>query len=297
MKKFILSLLCLASLCVTSLPSFAATQNTIFVSILPQKFFIEKLIGEVLTIEVMVPPGANPVTYEPKPSQMRALSQSQAYFSIGVPFERAWLPKLMAMNSSMTLVETDKGIRKRIMPQGHTHHEDEHEHEHSDSHGDNADPHIWLSPELVKEQLATTKTALQDLFPQYKKSIENNYILFLQEIELVQKKIHATLADKDDLPFLVFHPSWGYFADEFGLHQISVEIEGKEPKPSQIGQLITICRHEDIHVIFAQPQFSTKSAQLIAREINGEVLLIDPLKEDWLSNMIYVAEQFQHAIK
>lgn len=295
MKKFTLAVLCLIVLCTLPQASFATTKSTIFVSILPQKFFIEKLIGDALNIEVMVPPGANPVTYEPKPSQMRALSTSAAYFSIGVPFERAWLAKLMAMNSSMILVQTDQGIKKRVMPQGHSHHHDGHDHHHQD--GDNADPHIWLSPKLVIEQLDTTKAALQKLFPQYTEALENNHASFLQEISQLQEQISLTLAGKDGLPFLVFHPSWGYFADEFRLHQISVEIEGKEPKPSQMGQLIQICRHEDIRVIFAQPQFSTKSAKLIAREIKGEVLLIDPLKEDWLSNMTYVAEQFQHAIK
>lgn len=295
MKKITLSVLCFLILYSVSVSSFAAEKNIVFVSILPQKFFIEKLIGDAITIEVMVAPGSNPVTYEPKPSQMRALSQSKAYFSIGVPFERAWLNKLMAMNSSMTLIKTDEGIQKRVMPKGHTHHGKEHSHAHDD--GDNSDPHIWLSPKLVVTQVQTIKLALQKLFPEYSEIIEANHILFLGEIAQVQQQISKTLVTKNDLPFLVFHPSWGYFADEFGLHQISVEIEGKEPKPSQMGQLIQICRHEDIHVIFAQPQFSTKSAQLIAREINGEVLLIDPLKEDWLANMIYVAEQFQNAVK
>jgi len=294
MKKITLSLLCLVGVCLVYSSCFALEKSTIFVSILPQKFFVEKLIGNALTIEVMVPPGANPVTYEPKPSQMRALSKADAYFSIGVPFERSWLTKLMAMNSSMILVQTDNNIKKMMLPRGHSHNHDGHSH--VEESGTNADPHIWLSPQLVIEQLATTKTALQKLFPQYTKRIEENHSIFLKEIAEVQRQIRQTLKGKKDYPFLVFHPSWGYFAKEFDLHQISVEIEGKEPKPSQLSQLIQICQQNEIHVIFAQPQFSTKSAQLIAREIKGKVLLIDPLKEDWLSNMLYVAKQFQHAV-
>ncbi|MBU1568539.1 MAG: zinc ABC transporter substrate-binding protein, partial [Proteobacteria bacterium] len=146
---------------------------------------------------------------------------------------------------------------------------DHHEEGEDEHHG--LDPHIWLSPALVKKQAAIMQEALTELFPDKASFFQQNLITFTKKIDLLDAELRALLQGKEGMRFMVFHPSWGYFAKEYGLEQVAVEIEGKEPKPNQLRKLIEQARAENIHVIFAQPQLSTKSARLLAGEISGEV--------------------------
>jgi zinc transport system substrate-binding protein len=294
-----MSFLCLA---VFSSPLFAGDKPTVFVSILPQKYFIEHIAGDLVDVEVMVAPGASPATYEPKVSQMRKLASSAIYFAIGVPFERAWLERIAGVNSHMRIVSTDAGIEKLAMEK-HLHddnHDGQHEGEeelHDEIGEDGLDPHIWLSPELVKVQAAAMAAALKELMPAESQKIDLGLKSFHGRIEQLDDELKMILKDKEGMRFMVFHPSWGYFAHAYGLQQIPIEFEGKGPKSSQLRDLILFAKDQNIHVIFAQPQFSTKSAQLVAREIKGEVITVDPLAEDWLDNMKRVAEKFRDAIQ
>ena len=139
--------------------------------------------------------------------------------------------------------------------------------------------------------------ALSQFFPEKAAFFKENLAKFIGDIDALDADLRSLLQGKEGLKFMVFHPSWGYFARDYGLVQVAVEIEGKEPKPNQLGKLIQQAKTEDIHIIFAQPQFSTKSAKLLAGEITGEVVLIDPLAEDWLANMRQVAEKLRLAVK
>lgn len=273
--------------------TLARERHSVFVSILPQHYFVKRLGGAFLDIEVMVQPGANPATYEPKPSQMQQLAASRAYFAIGVPFESTWLDRMSGVNPSMPVIHTDEGIEKRSLPA--------HFHDESDNHGrtpeSGLDPHIWLAPPLVIRQVRTSAAALIELFPEQKTLISENLETFVREIETLDGELHDLLEDKRGLSFIVFHPSWGYFAAEYGLVQVAAEIEGKAPKPAQLGQLIDFARQQGIRIVFAQPQFSRKSARLIAREIGGEVITIDPLAPDWFANMKTVAAQLRDALR
>ncbi len=266
-----------------------------FVSIVPQKYFVEKIGGEHVKVEVMVRPGASPATYEPKPAQMVELSNSKVYFAIGVPFEETWLEKIAAANSAMKVVHTEQGIEK--VPMGGYHHHgatgsDKNHHE-----GGRLDPHIWLSPPLVMVQLRTILSTLKELDPGHGQVFEANYQTFVSEIKALDQELKSLLEGKSGRRFMVFHPAWGYFAGAYGLEQIPVEIEGKDPKPSQLKELIARARKNDIRVIFVQPQFSAKSARQIAREIEGEVVTADPLAADWLSNLREVAAKFKSALR
>ena len=265
----------------------------------------------------MVQPGASPATYEPKPKQMADLSKAKIYFAIGVPFENAWLEKIAAANPTMRVVHTDHGIEKRAMA-AHHHHDDhqegehhgeekhghekgEHheEDEHDEDHHEHAglDPHIWLSPPLVKIQARTILAALQEVDPVHRSVYEANFKAFAAQIDRLAADLKNTFAGKKGLQFMVFHPSWGYFAHAYGLKQVPIEIEGKEPKPAQLKELIQHARENNIKVVFVQPQFSTKSAELVAREIGGQVAFADPLAEDWMANLRQVADKFQAALK
>lgn len=290
-------------------PGMSAQNPTVFVSILPQKFFVQQISMDALDIEVMVKPGASPHTYEPKPSQMRKLADAQAYFTIGVALEGVWLDKIRTINPDMRVVHTEAGITKIRMDHDH-HHEDNHlaagnehdEHGAQGEHDANAensglDPHIWLSPELVKIQVKTIKDSLVELDPDRAQQYQENYSRFVAKVDALDSRLQGMLDGKSGTKFMVFHPSWGYFANSYGLEQIAVEIEGKSPKPSHLKKLIDQAAEENITVLFAQPQLSKKSAKMIAREINGEVVLIDPLAEDWFANMNHVADTLSSALR
>lgn len=273
-----------------SVNGMAAEKATVFVSILPQKYFVQQIGKDLVDVHVMVQPGASPATYEPKPRQMAALSKARAYFSVGVPFEKFWLKKIASANPNMKLVRTDRGIEKISMA---AHHHD-HDHDHGDAHGHEQevlDPHIWLSPPLVKIQARSIMKALQDIDPVHREIYSANYNKFAARIDRLDLRLKQIFAGKGGMTFMVFHPSWGYFARTYGLKQVSIEIEGKDPKPAQLKALIEHAKEHNIKVVFVQPQFSKKSAKLVAGEIGGQVVVADPLALDWLSNLSQVAEK------
>lgn len=250
------------------------------VSILPQKYFVEQIASDTLEVNVMVQPGNSPATYEPKPSQMRELSQSSIYFAIGVPFERTWLPKFADNAPKMTIIHTDKGIKKRMMD-SHEHEEDAHHHDHGHDHAGMPDPHIWLDPVLVKTQASNIAAALIATFPQNKALYEANLKEFEAKLDNLDREFKDTFSNLSSRKFMIFHPSFGYLASRYNLEQIAIEIEGKEPKPSQLAKLIEDAKKEEIRFIFVAPQFSKKSAQTIASEIGGEAVTLDGLAYEW----------------
>ena len=281
--------------------SQAGPAPIVFVSILPQKLFVQQISGDRFTVEVMVPPGASPHTYEPKPSQMRKLAVSKAFFTIGVALERVWLEKIATINPDMVVVRTEAGIDKIAMrddPHNHlddSGQDDTTRHDHAQEGEDGLDPHIWLAPSLVISQAKIIRDSLVKLDPSGAELYRRNHAAFIARVEALDERLRDILHDQQGKKFMVFHPSWGYFAASYGLEQVAVEIEGKSPKPAQLETLIRQARDLDIRVVFAQPQLSRKSAEVIAREIGGEVVLVDPLAEDWFENMSRVAERFSKA--
>ena len=281
--------------------SWAAEPIKVFVSIVPQKYFVQQIGKDLVDVDVMVQPGASPATYEPKPRQMVVLSKARAYFAIGVPFEKAWLKKIAASNPNMMVVHTDRGIQK--IPMATHHHRDEedrHEIEHPhDSQREQGilDPHIWTSPPLVLKQARAILTALQEIDTAHRSAYEANFKAFVSGIMDLDAELRNSLAGQRGLQFMVFHPAWGYFAHTYGLKQVPIEIEGKDPKPAKLKGLIDQARENNIKVIFVQPQFSSKSAGLIAKEIGGQVAFVDPLALNWTENLREVARKFKAALR
>lgn len=265
------------------------------VSIQPQAYFVKKIGGDFVSVTVMVPPGANPATYEPKPTQMVSVSTSKVYFAVGVPFEQAWLPKLSSVNPSMAVVHTDAGILKIPMHTAHHHSAPEHQMKHHDE--AMLDPHVWLSPPLVKIQAEHILKGLKQSDPIHTKTYETNFHRFSEEIDHLDADLHRLFSNIEQVRFLVFHPSWGYFAETYGLEQIPIEFEGKDPKPAILQTLIREARSEGIKIVFVQPQFSTRSAETIANAIDGEVMIADPLAEDWEENLRRQALKIKSALK
>lgn len=274
----------------------------VFVSIPPQKYFVEKIGGSFVQVSVMVPPGANPHIYEPRPTQMTALSKCRIYFAVGVTFETVWLPKFADLNPKMRIVHTDQGIDK--MPMIAHHHEEEEALENKEeikaAHGEESpgtlDPHVWVSPPEVKIIARNILDALVEIDPSNSGTYQSRYDVFLGEIDKLDRDLQEIFKDKQGLKFMVYHPAWGYFARAYGLEQVPVEMEGKEPKPAQLKALITQAKQDGIKIIFVQPQFSMKSAETIAKAIGGQVIAADNLREDWEKNLRVQAQKFKQAL-
>ncbi len=264
-------------------------QLQITVSILPQAYFVERVGGEHVSVTVMVLPGQSPATYEPSTEQMAALSRADAYFSIGVPFENAWLDRIASANPDMVVVDTSEGITRRSI-EAHTHRSDD---DRSDDHAEvvaHPDPHIWLSPRLVKIQAANIGAALADLDPAHAGEYSANLAAFEAEIDALDAEITEKLSGLENRKFMVFHPSWGYFAEDYGLEMYAIEVGGQEPSAAELTELVRRAKAEGIRVVFAQPEFNTRFAEVIAEEIDGRVLLISPLDRDWAANLREVAQ-------
>ena len=297
-RRFSLNTLLLGSwLFIFSPAGWADDKVPVFVSIAPQKTFVHQIGKPWVDIRVMVEPGASPATYEPKPRQMADLSKTVVYFAIGVPFENAWMRRITAANPTMAVIRTDRGIEK--IPTANHHDEDHGKHSPEEDHHRHGelDPHIWLSPPLVIAQARTILEALQQVDPTHRADYEKNYQAFVSDIVKLHMELKDTFQNHHGLQFMVYHPSWGYFAHTYGLEQVPIEIEGKNPKPAQLKALIEHAREKGIKVIFVQPQFPTKNAALVAGEIGGQVTYADPLAEDWFGNLREVAKKFKAALR
>ncbi|MCK9161520.1 MAG: zinc ABC transporter substrate-binding protein [Arcobacteraceae bacterium] len=272
--------------------SLQAKVNTI-VSIVPQKSFVEAIGGDLVNVSVMVLPGSSPHSYEPKPSQMKELNSAEIYFAMGVEFENVWLNKFKNQNKNLKIIDTTKGIEKIDMIEHHHHDEEhkDHHHDHDDEDEDGKDPHIWTSLENIKQIAKNIVDALIEADQVNQAKYQANYEVFIQKVISVDKEIRDILQNTPkNSKFMVFHPAFGYFAKEYGLVQIAVEVEGKEPKPSSLAKLIDEAKEQNIRAIFTQPEFSDKSANIIAKELKIDVIKVSPLNPKWDENLINLAK-------
>lgn len=266
----------------------------IFTSILPQKFFVERLAGDLAEVEVLVGPGMSPHTYEPLPQQMGRLARASIFFTIGVPFEKALEKRLKSACPDLQIIPTDTGVRRRMMENF----SDNHQHSESCTHGEGeSDPHIWLDPDQVIIQAGNIAQALKQALPQHQTVIDSRLASFTTELQALNSELAKTLKPFQGQTMLVFHPAFGYFCERFGLKQQPIEIEGKEPGPRQLGELIRKCLAEKIHVIFVQKQFPVAAANTIAGSISGAVVQIDPLAENYFSSLREIARAITSALQ
>lgn len=256
----------------------------VFVSILPQKYFVERVGGGQVTVSVMVGPGQSPETYEPTPRQMTALSEARLYFSIGVPFEDIWMKRILAANPTLRQVPMQRGLAllPLVGPGGEP---------------GGTDPHVWTSPPQVKMMAASIRDALIEADPGHRGEFESNYRAFIAELDALDRDLRAILAQARGKSFMVFHPAWGYFAKDYGLRQIPIEAEGKEPGGKSLARVIDLGRREGVKVIFVQTQFSRRTAETVAAAIGARVVAVDPLAENYPQNLLRVAHDFADALK
>jgi len=252
---------------------------TAVVSIEPQVTFLKQIAKDKINIELMVKNGASIHNYSPKPSQMKNITKARLYFAIGVEFENIWINKFKQINKNMTIIHTDKNIKKLTMI----------EHHHNDEISN--DPHIWTSPTNVKIIVKNMLNALIIYDKGNKSFYINNYNKFINKIDNTNNKIKNILKQiPSKTKFMVFHPSWGYFAKEYNLKEIALEKEGKEPGLKYVMRLINTAKEKNIKIILTSPEFSQKSAKFIANKIGGKVISFSPLKYNIFENLLEVSK-------
>ena len=246
----------------------------VFVSIVPQKYFVERIGREQVKVEVMVKPGESPATFNPNPKKMSLLSQAELYFSIGVPFETIWIDRIQSVHPDLKIIPLHDTTYKNTVPE-HTKH-----HSHFIE-----DPHIWTSPARVKVIAQKIKDTLAHAKPQKKKYFEANLQAFSNDLDMLDKDIRNILTKSNKHRFMVFHPAWSYFAKDYDLRQVAIELEGKEPGARSLKKIIEKAKKLEVKVIFVQKQFSLSAAENIAKMIGATIHEMDPLAEDYLENM------------
>ena len=276
-----------------TISSLVLAKPIVSTTIMPTKFFIEQIAGDELEINVMVPSSADPHTYEPKPSQMKMLEKSDLYFEVGVEFDEIWLKKIAPDFKNVKFIKTQENIEKIAM---NSHHDHDHEKDHDHDHG-NLDPHVWLDPILVKTQSKNILNALCEKYTQKCEKFNANFYAFEKKLDELDEFAKAKLKDLKEAKFIVYHPSWGYFATRYDLEQIAIEIEGKEPKPADLAKLIEEAKEENAKVIFVAPQFSKKAAIAVAAASGANVEEIDHLSGDWLNEMKKTIEIISKSLK
>lgn len=268
------------------------------VSILPQKYFVDQIGKDNVDVSVIVPPGASPATYSPTVQQMTDLSSTKTYFTMGVPFEKAWLPRLSDVNVDLNVVPLYERICLRKWPSSIAEKDTEAAKEADTCRPEKYDPHSWMSPPMVRVMAGTIRDTLVAADPDHADSYYKNYRAFVGEIDDADKAVVEALGDKAlGKSFMVYHPAFGYFARAYGLKQIAIEIKGTEPTPAQLAKIVAEAKTMHSKIIFVQPQFSQQAAKTIAKEIGGSVIPVNPLAPNWTENIVSIAKGFAKALQ
>ncbi len=284
----------------------AASKPLVAVSILPQQYFVKRIAGDRFDVLVLVGQGQSPHSYDPTPRQMADLARASLWILSGTDFEEGLQPKIAKQFPSLVQVDGTRGVTFRLM-EGHDHHDEEGE-DHDDGHSKkdasadhdqpgSIDRHTWLGREPALILAAHVRVALTKIDPAGAAQYAANYDSLTAEINAVFAKLSKDLAPLAGSEVLVFHPSFGYFLDEFGIGQESVETGGKEPTPRVLTELIARAREENTRAIFVQKQFPVSAAERIAREVGARVVYLDPLSPDWLSNIELMGNELSKALQ
>lgn len=271
---------------------------SIAVSVAPQKYLAQKLAGEHATVRVIIKPGQSPTTWQPSPREMALFASTDLFFCIGVPFERIWLPRLLNNFPNLKVHDPRQQIALRPL-QGHDHHNHDSETLHSQTeHMElNLDPHVWLDPLLDIQMAENMLHALVELDPAHQQDYQQRFEQLRDELTQLHLEIGALLRPYQGSSFMVFHPSWGYFAQRYHLQQIAIELSGKEPKGAKLAEITRYAQQNGITAIFIQAQFSQKAATTIANQIGAQVITLDPLAEDLPLMLRTTAQKLSNALE
>lgn len=249
----------------------------IFVSVQPIQMLVQGVGGPDVQVDLMVPPGQSPATYAPRPRQIADLAQADLYVRVGVPFETAWMRRIRTANPEMPILDLREGLELRPM-EAHAHHD-----------GEALDPHIWTSPPLTRRLVERIAEQLSALDPPHAQAYQARRYQLDQELQALDDELRTQLQGFAGRAFLVYHPAWGYFAETYGVRQIPVEFEGKEPGAQRLSALIEQARALEIRTIIVQPQFDQRFAQSLSKAIDGRVAFVDPLAADYFASLRQLA--------
>ena len=264
------------------------SHRMVSVSILPQKYFVERIAGDYLRVNVMIPPGMNPATCDLNTGQLQKLYDSDICFTIGyLPFEQTHLYPVLERQKHIRVINHSEGVE---LLDGHCHHSHpDHAHQHS-----SIDPHIWLSPANARKMVQTICQTLSERYPEQQQAFRENLKELLADIDSIAKQAEEVFTNNPQRVFLIYHPALTYFAADYHLEQISIEDEGKEPNPEHLKKIIDLAKKKKIKLVFIQNQFDVTNAQSIAREINAQIIPINPLAENWKEEFEKLIEIFNH---
>lgn len=254
-------------------PVWAFCGPQVLVTVAPYKYIIETIAKQSVQVQVLVPPAASPHSFEPTAKELIRASQSDLWFRIGEPFEKKSIAVLKDNNKKMVIVDLRKGVID--CP--------------DDGHCDN---HIWLSIKLMKMQAKIIKDALIKLLPQNGPLYEARYRTLIADLDRLSTQFAKRFQQHPTKAILVSHPAFAYFCRDYGIQQLSVEMEGREPTLKQSEELIAKVRKLGVTKAIIEPQYQNKGTELIARQLNLPLFLVDPYAESWYDNMIYIAETF-----
>lgn len=269
---FITSIIYSLSACA---PPSKQEEKVISVSIDPQKYFLEQIVGNKFTVNTAIPSGSNPETYDPSPSQMVNIGRSQIYFKVGnLGFENTWLNNISANNPSLKIIDCSTGIKVIADDHGHP----------------NGDPHIWSSTKTALTVSTTMYNAMIEADPKNKDFYLDRFKNLERTIQQTDSIVKHYLSEAPSKSFIIYHPALSYFAEQYGLKQYSIEVEGKAPTPQQIAQLVKKAKLENIKVIFVQEEYDIKNAEPIAKETGAKLVTINPLSYNWNEELIKIAK-------
>lgn len=266
----------------------------VFVSLPPQAYFVERLGGDLVEVNILVGPGQSAHTYQPTPKQMGDLARARIFFRIGLPFEKALLPKIKSLNPKLAVVDTREGVELREMVEHH--HEDGETHE-VEADDEEKDPHIWLDPRRAMLQVGTMAEELARLDPAHAETYQRNHLGLLAELQDLDGRIMQRLAPYRGRTFLVYHPAYGYFADAYGLRQLAVETAGKAAQGRNVAAWVETARREKIEVVYVDPQFNQTTAQTIADEVGASIVPLNPLDRNYSANLEAIAEKLAEGFR
>mgnify|MGYP006277821585 CR=1 FL=1 len=274
----LIPLLIIGLIIIISIPTFAQVNTA--VTIVPQRNFVKAVAGDKSDVIVMIPPGYSPGNYAPRPSELTKFSEAQIYFSMGVPADvQNILPKVKQFNPDIKVVKLAEKVgqkyENRQFPSG------------------SRDPHIWLSPQRVIYMIEIIKDELIKLDPANEDFYKNNAKNYIEKIRETDQRIREIIKDKDSKYMLVYHPSFGYFAEEYNLEMVSIEEGGKEATAKHLQEIIDFAKENNIKKIFYQAEIDSRQTEAISEEIEAELIKLDPLAEDYLDNLIEMAKKIR----
>ncbi len=271
MRKPLLLFLTLLAGCFA--PASKSSKPVVLVTIPPYAYYVEQIAGDTVSTEIFVPPEANPHTYEPTPKQVEKFAQAKIWFRFGDPIEQKILPFLREKH--VKDIDLSKGLPLLTAT----------EHVCGDHVHEGKDLHVWLDPHLASKQAKRISEELSLLWPEHKKLFEQNYTQLAQRLETLDQEIQTELRPYEGITLMLSHPALGYYCKRYGLHQISVECEGKDPLPKQVAHVVQEAQDKDVKVIFIEPQYNNKGARLIAEKLELPIYQIDPYALDYFHMM------------